>query len=74
MTYFRAGRQLAWDKPAHDVLVSRVRRALLARLEGHRSPATTESTLGEDDARWLVAQAEGYPEWADLAREAAGSA
>lgn len=73
MTYFRAGRQLAWDKPAHDVLVSRVRRALLARLEGHQGLATTESTMGEDDARWLVAQAEGYQDWADLAREAAGS-
>lgn len=68
--YFRADRAVAWDKPAHDVLLSRVRRALQSRLEVRPGPGPTESALREDDARWLVARAEGYADWAELAREA----
>jgi ankyrin repeat protein len=71
LAYFRADRAVAWDKPAPDVLLSRVRRALLDRLEDHWSPGTTESSLAEDDARRLVARAEGYADWAELARAAA---
>jgi RNA polymerase sigma factor (sigma-70 family) len=64
--YFRAERAIGWDRPAHDVRVSRLRKAVQERLGNRRSPETTETALASDDARWLIARAEGFERWEDL--------
>jgi RNA polymerase sigma factor (sigma-70 family) len=64
--YFRAERALTWDRPAQDVRVSRLRKAVLNRLGDRRSAATTDASLAPDDARWLVARSEGFERWEDL--------
>jgi hypothetical protein len=64
--YFRAERALTWDRPAHDVRVSRLRKEVQGRLGGRRSAETTESWLAADDARRLIAQSEGFERWEDL--------
>ena len=64
--YFQAGRAIAWDRPSHDLRVSRLRKAVQDRLGGHRSAETTESLLAADDARWLIARAEGFERWEEL--------
>ena len=64
--YFRAERAVGWDRPPHDVRVSRVRRAVFDRLGNHRSVGTTDSALAPADAQWLIARAEGYGRWEDL--------
>lgn len=64
--YFGATRPLTWDRPSPDVLVSRVRKAVLQRLGDRRSAGTTEASLAPDDARWLVARREGFEDWDEL--------
>jgi len=67
--YFRAQRAIAWDRPSHEVVVSRVRNAVLGRLGNHRSAMTTDTALALDDARWLIARAEGFENWDALASD-----
>jgi ankyrin repeat protein len=65
--YFRAERAVAWDRPPHDVRVSRVRNAIEERLRDRSGRSeTTDTTLAPDDARWLIARAEGFERWQDL--------
>ena len=64
--YFRAERVFTWDRPSHDVQVSRLRKGVLDRLGDRRSAGTTDTSLGPDDARWLVARSEGFERWEDL--------
>jgi ankyrin repeat protein len=64
--YFRAERAFTWDRPPHDVQVSRLRKAALDRLGDRRSVETTDASLAPDDARWLIARAEGFEQWEDL--------
>lgn len=64
--YFRAERAMTWDRPAHDRLVSRLRKAVLERLGDRRSAETTGTALATADARWLIARAEGFQRWEDL--------
>jgi len=64
--YFRAERALTWDRASHDVRVSRLRKAVRDRLGDHRSAGTTDASLAPDDARWLIARAEGFEKWEDL--------
>ena len=64
--YFRAERALLWDRPSQAVRVSRLRKGVLERLGNRRSPETTETALASDDARWLIARAEGFERWEDL--------
>jgi ankyrin repeat protein len=65
--YFRAERVIAWDRPSHDVRVSRLRHAVLERLGSHRSAETIDTALASDDARRIIARAEGFEQWEDLA-------
>jgi ankyrin repeat protein len=67
--YFQAERAIAWDRPSHDLRVSRLRNAVLERLGHHRSAETTDTALATDDARWLIARAEGFERWDDLAAD-----
>jgi ankyrin repeat protein len=67
--YFRAERAIRWDRPSHAVQVSRLRKAVVERLGGHRSVETTDASLALDDARWLIARAEGFERWEDLVSE-----
>jgi ankyrin repeat protein len=64
--YWRAERALAWDRPAHEVRVSRLRQAILDRLGDRRSARTSDATLAEEDARRLIARAEGFDTWDEL--------
>ena len=64
--YFRAERAVAWDRPPHEVRVARVRKAVLAQLGVRRSADTTGTSLAPDDARRLIARAEGFESWEDL--------
>ena len=64
--YFRAERAFTWDRPSHDVRVSRLRKAVLDRLGDRRSAGTPDASLAPDDARWLIARAEGFARWEDL--------
>ena len=64
--YFRAERVFTWDRPSHDVQVSRLRKGVLDRLGDRRSAGTTDTSLAPDDARWLVARSEGFERWEDL--------
>jgi len=64
--YFRAERVFTWDRPSHDVQVSRLQKGVLDRLGDRRSAGTTGATLAPDDARWLVARSEGFERWEDL--------
>jgi hypothetical protein len=68
--YFRAERALAWDRPSQEVRVSRLRKAVLDRLGNRRSAGTTDASLAPDDARWLIARAEGFERWEDLVADA----
>ncbi len=74
VSYFRAERGIGWDRPAQDIRIARVRQAIRGRLRERPSSATTETTLSLDDARWLVARAEGYEDWPALAASVAGGA
>jgi ankyrin repeat protein len=69
--YFRAERALTWDRPSHEVRVARLRKAVQERLGSPRSTETTESRLSADDARWLIARAEGFERWDDLVADIA---
>ena len=64
--YFRAERVFTWDRPSHEVQVSRLRKGVLDRLGDRRSTGTTDASLAPDDARWLIARAEGFERWEDL--------
>jgi len=64
--YFRVERMFTWDRPSHEVRVSRLRKAVLDRLRDRRNVQTTETSLAIEDARWLVARAEGFESWEDL--------
>jgi ankyrin repeat protein len=64
--HFRVERAIGWDRPPHDVRVSRLRKAVRERLGHRRSRETTDATLAEDDARRLVAEAEGFQKWEEL--------
>ena len=64
--YFRAERALTWDRPSHEVRVSRLRKGVLDRLRGRRNAQTTETSLALEDARWLVARTEGFERWEEL--------
>jgi hypothetical protein len=64
--YFRAERAVAWDRPPHEVRVSRVRKAMQERLRDCSASKTTDTALAPDDARWLIARAEGFERWEDL--------
>jgi RNA polymerase sigma factor (sigma-70 family) len=69
--YFRAERAIAWDRPPNDVRVSRLRKGVLDRLRDRRSAETTDASLAADDARWLIARAEGFERWEDLVADVA---
>src|SRR3982751_3363887 len=69
--YFRAERAIAWDRPPHDVLLARLRRAVVARLTNASAASTAGAALPLEEARWLIAQAEGCTSWQDLAAEVA---
>ena len=71
LEYFRAERALTWDRPSHEVRVAWVRKAVQERLGRRRSAETTASSLSADDARWLVARAEGFERWDDLVADIA---
>ncbi|HSC28699.1 MAG TPA: ankyrin repeat domain-containing protein, partial [Vicinamibacterales bacterium] len=64
--YFRAERALTWDRPPPDVRLSRVRKAVVGKLGDRRSEGTTGTSLAPEDARWLIAQSEGFQSWEDL--------
>jgi hypothetical protein len=64
--YFRAELVFTWDRPSHDVQVSRLRKGVLDRLGDRRSAWTTDTSLAPDDACWLVARSEGFERWEDL--------
>ena len=68
--YFRAERAFTWDRPSQEVRVSRLRKAVLDRLGDRRSAETTDASLAPDDARWLIARAEGFERWEDLVASA----
>jgi ankyrin repeat protein len=72
--YFKAERAIGWDRPSHDVRVSRIRQGVLDRLGRHRGAGTTDTSLDPDDARWLIARAEGFDGWDDLAADIARTA
>ncbi|MBA2301038.1 MAG: ankyrin repeat domain-containing protein [Acidobacteria bacterium] len=67
--YFRAERGFTWDHPSDDVRVSRLRKAVLNRLGDRRSLQTSDASLAPDDARWLIARAEGFEQWGALVAE-----
>jgi ankyrin repeat protein len=64
--YFRAERQLAWDRPPDDVRADRLRKAVRHRLRDRPEALTTETSLAPEDARWLIAREEGFARWQDL--------
>ena len=49
--------------------MSRLRKGVLDRLRDHRSAETTDTSLALDDARWLIARAEGFERWEDLVND-----
>ena len=67
---FRAERALTWDRPSQEMRVSRLRKAVLDRLGDCRSAETTDAALAPDDARWLIARAEGFERWEHLVASA----
>jgi ankyrin repeat protein len=69
VAYFRAERAFTWDRPSQEVRVSRLRKAVLGRLGDRRSAKTTDASLAPEDAQWLIARAEGFERWEDLAAD-----
>lgn len=69
VAYFRAERAFTWDRPSEEVRVSRLRKAVLGRLGDRRSAKTTDASLAPEDAQWLIARAEGFERWEDLAAD-----
>jgi len=65
--HFQLRRPLTWDQPSREIQVTRLRRGVQERL-GRRSGAEGESaTLDLSDAQFLVARANGFESWAQLA-------
>jgi ankyrin repeat protein len=68
--HFRIGRPLTWDRPPLPERVARLRRHVRERL-GRRSGAEAgpgRETLALADAQLLIARADGFESWAQLAR------
>jgi ankyrin repeat protein len=70
--YFHVERALAWDRPPLDVRLARLRKAVRERLGSRASTSTTEALLAVDDARSLIAGAEGFERWEDLVEDVDG--
>jgi ankyrin repeat protein len=70
--YFRAERAIGWDRPPHDVRVARLRKAVRERLGDRARAGATETSLAVDDARALIARAEGCASWDDLVQNVEG--
>jgi ankyrin repeat protein len=72
VTHFRVERQFTWDRPAHDVRVERLRRAVGERLETIKGSRPDPEALSLADARLLIARAEGFAGWEDLVAASRG--
>jgi ankyrin repeat protein len=70
--YFRVERQIGWDKPPHDVQVARLRKAVRERLGDRGRAGAAETSLAIDDARSLIARAEGCDRWDELVKDVEG--
>ena len=66
--HFRLERPLLWDRPPLEVRVARLRKAVSERLTGARGAAQAPDTLSLEDARTLIARAEGFAGWEELLR------
>jgi ankyrin repeat protein len=66
--YFRAARQLRWDRPPLDEQVARFRRGVRERL-GREPDAGGDDALSLGDAQMLIARTEGFASWDDLRRD-----
>jgi ankyrin repeat protein len=64
MEHFRLQRPLTWDHPPHHVRVERLRKAVNEQLG--RSHRAAGESLSRDDARFLIARAEGCASWSEL--------
>jgi len=66
--FFQGRRALLWDRPSPDVRLARLRRHVCERLGRPGAPA---DTLALDDARALIARAEGFSSWSELVQSTA---
>jgi hypothetical protein len=55
-----------WDRPTPETLLARVRRAVRERLDSATAADRVKEPLSIEDARLLIARAEGFGSWDEL--------